>query len=272
MIQYKCRVCGGLFERALSSGPKPVVCSDLCRKEFMKEYYKQYRKKNKDRIAKYKKRIYKKQCEKCLLCFEAKFPKQKYCSPVCASKRNELPRQYCVICKKPFAPNSITTLCCSPECGKIRGGLTLSLRDYKYPPGLTDREKSNFRQNINRNEKYKTDLGYRLNETLRKAIYFSLIKKGGSKNGNHWFDIVDFTLEDLKKHLEKLFQTGMTWNNYGDWHIDHKIPIAVFNFTKPEHRDFKRCWALKNLQPMWAEENLSKGASLEKHFQPGLRI
>ena len=268
MIQYKCRVCGGLFERALSSGPKPVVCSDLCRKEFMKEYYKQYRKKNKDRIAKYKKRIYKKQCEKCLLCFEAKFPKQKYCSPVCASKRNELPRQYCVICKKPFAPNSITTLCCSPECGKIRGGLTLSLRDYKYPPGLTDRERSNFRQNINRNERMKTDPKYKLNHRMRCAVKQCL---NGNKDGS-WKELVGYSVDELKRHLEKLFQPDMTWENLGKWHIDHKIPISAFNFTKPEHLDFKRCWALKNLQPMWAEENLSKGASLEKHFQPGLRI
>ena len=39
-----------------------------------------------------------------------------------------------------------------------------------------------------------------------------------------------------------------------------------------EHQDFKKCWSLSNLQPMWAQDNLSKGASLEKHFQPGLTI
>ena len=64
----------------------------------------------------------------------------------------------------------------------------------------------------------------------------------------------------------------MIWGNYGDWHIDHKIPISAFNFTKPEHEDFKRCWALSNLQPLWAKDNISKNAKLEKHFQPSLAI
>ena len=58
----------------------------------------------------------------------------------------------------------------------------------------------------------------------------------------------------------------------GEWHIDHIIPKSVFNFTKPEHEDFKRCWALKNLQPLWAEENISKFNKLDKHFQPTLAL
>jgi hypothetical protein len=51
----------------------------------------------------------------------------------------------------------------------------------------------------------------------------------------------------------------MTWENYGKWHIDHKRPIASFNFTSYEDPEFKECWALNNLQPMWAKENMSKG-------------
>lgn len=67
---------------------------------------------------------------------------------------------------------------------------------------------------------------------------------------------------------------GMTWGNYGinGWTIDHKIPISVFNFTSSDHEDFKRCWALSNLQPLWAYDNISKGAKLTKHFQPSLLI
>jgi len=54
--------------------------------------------------------------------------------------------------------------------------------------------------------------------------------------------------------------------------LDYKIPVSVFNFTTPEHEDFTRCWSLKNLQPMWAKENMSKSAKLEKHFQPRLAL
>ena len=49
-------------------------------------------------------------------------------------------------------------------------------------------------------------------------------------------------------------------------------PLTAHNFTKPKHEDFKRCWALKNLQPLWSKKNISKGNRLTKHFQPSLLI
>lgn len=104
---------------------------------------------------------------------------------------------------------------------------------------------------------------------ISSAISHSL---NGAKAGRHWENLTGFTLNQLQIHLEKFFSPDMTWDNYGKWHIDHKIPIAVFNFDKPEDIDFKRCWALENLQPMWAKENMSKGAKLDKHFQPSLQI
>jgi len=110
----------------------------------------------------------------------------------------------------------------------------------------------------------KTDPKFRLVSNIRGAISRSL---HGSKNGRHWEDLVGYTLNDLKAHLEKQFTDGMNWANYGEWHIDHIIPLSRWNFTKPEHVAFKKCWALDNLQPLWAEENLSKNARLECDFQ-----
>jgi hypothetical protein len=107
----------------------------------------------------------------------------------------------------------------------------------------------------------------KLNRKITKAIYQSL---RGNKNGRHWESIVDFTLDQLKSHLEKNFLPGMNWDNAGSWHIDHKIPITVFNFNIPEDIDFKRCWSLKNLQPLWAKENLVKSDKLSQPFQPAL--
>lgn len=92
------------------------------------------------------------------------------------------------------------------------------------------------------------------------------------KSGNHWEDLVGYTVDELKVHLEKLFISGMTWGNMEKWHIDHKVPISIFNYEKPEHIDFKRCWALNNLQPMWATQNIIKGAKINKPFQPTLMI
>lgn len=80
------------------------------------------------------------------------------------------------------------------------------------------------------------------------------------KAGRHWEMFVSYTLEQLKIHLESLFQPGMSWDNHDihGWHIDHRAPISSFNITSYDCEDFKKCWALENLQPLWAEENLRK--------------
>jgi len=59
-------------------------------------------------------------------------------------------------------------------------------------------------------------------------------------------------------HLERLFRPGMNWQNMGKWHIDHIYPVSSFNFSSYEDKEFKECWDLKNLQPLWAEENINK--------------
>ncbi|KKM07190.1 hypothetical protein LCGC14_1736380 [marine sediment metagenome] len=115
----------------------------------------------------------------------------------------------------------------------------------------------------------KSNPKFKLRTRISAAISLSI---KGNKHGRPWESLVGYTLNDLRVHLERKFQSGMTWTNYGKWHIDHKTPLKVFNFTKPEHEDFKRCWALDNLQPLWASENCAKGAKLKKHFQPRLQM
>ena len=85
----------------------------------------------------------------------------------------------------------------------------------------------------------------------------------GNKNNKHWEDLVDYNLKDLKIHLEKLFKSSMTWDNYGVWHIDHVRPISSFNIVNYDCKDFKECWSLNTLQPLWAEENVKKGNRYE---------
>ena len=83
-----------------------------------------------------------------------------------------------------------------------------------------------------------------------------------NKNGRHWEDFVDYTLNKLITHLENLFQKGMSWNNYGKygWHIDHIKPRSAFHFNNPNDIEFQECWSLNNLQPLWAIDNLKKNA------------
>jgi hypothetical protein len=111
----------------------------------------------------------------------------------------------------------------------------------------------------------------KLNNAMSSGMYGSL--KKGSKANRHWEDLVSFTVDQLKTHIEKLFKPGMTWGNYGTaWHIDHKIPISVFNFERPEDIDFRLCWSLKNLQPLDAIENMKKHNHIDKPFQPSLAM
>jgi hypothetical protein len=111
----------------------------------------------------------------------------------------------------------------------------------------------------------------KLNHNVSTAVRLAL---KSNKAGRHWEDLVGYTVEELKKHLEKKFKKGMSWSNYGKhgWNIDHKIPLTVFHFEKPEDIDFKRAWALSNLQPMWASDNFKKNKKLSKPFQPALKI
>jgi hypothetical protein len=113
----------------------------------------------------------------------------------------------------------------------------------------------------------------RLNLRISTAIRSSLKRKGGAKYNRHWESLVDFTIDQLKIHLEKKFTPDMSWDNYGTyWHIDHKMPVAIFNFNHPEDIDFRICWSIKNLQPMEAKANQSKGAKVDDPFQPSLTI
>lgn len=97
----------------------------------------------------------------------------------------------------------------------------------------------------------------KLNQNISFQVYDALKNR---KVNCHWETLVNFTLEDLILHLERQFTGNMSWDNYGQWHVDHKIPKAIFSFSTPTDPAFLQCWALDNLQPLWARDNLSKGA------------
>jgi len=121
------------------------------------------------------------------------------------------------------------------------------------------------------NHKQKTDLKYNLNRRMKSAIAISL---KGNKAGRCWETLVGYTLSDLIKRLKKTIPKGYNWKDYleGKLHIDHRIPVSVYNYSKPEHIDFRRCWALFNLRLLPARENMIKGNKLDKPFQPALKI
>ena len=99
----------------------------------------------------------------------------------------------------------------------------------------------------------------RLHDSVRASIRQSLFSQNISKNRRKWEKLVGYSTQDLKEYLEKLFLPGMTWENYGKkWHIDHIIAKVFFVFKSTDDVEFKYCWSLYNLRPMWGGKNISK--------------
>ena len=127
------------------------------------------------------------------------------------------------------------------------------------------------RNELQRDER-RTSPKRRLSDAISYSMRLHLRKNGGSKNGWSWEKIIGYTIDDLINHLRKQFTNGMTLENFGEWEIDHIIPVSKLNFSKPTHLDFMKCYALSNLQPLWAVDNRIKSNKLEKPFQPSLQL
>lgn len=81
---------------------------------------------------------------------------------------------------------------------------------------------------------------------------------GTKRGGKRTFELLGYSLPELKDHLERQFQKGMGWSNAGEWHIDHIVPLSSFDETQ-----VRQAWALPNLRPLWAAENIKKKDSRE---------
>lgn len=97
------------------------------------------------------------------------------------------------------------------------------------------------------------DPTYKLLCNLRGRINSALKGLGKSKRTMH---LVGCSIAELRQHLEKQFTPGMSWENYGEWHVDHIVPCCSFDLS--EAKDQLRCFHFSNLQPLWATDNFKK--------------
>lgn len=129
-----------------------------------------------------------------------------------------------------------------------------------------ERVKLNRNAFFKRNPNYMSDLHarfmkdsveYRLVRAMRSRFY-SVLKQNKDYSV---FEICDYTVKELKNHIESLFKVGMSWENYGKtgWVIDHIRPLASFDIMNKE--EMATAWALENLQPLWANENSKKNST-----------
>lgn len=126
----------------------------------------------------------------------------------------------------------------------------IKLKKYRR---IYKRNNRNKIQEIKRNN-LKINIRFRIKENLRARIYHAL--KSNIKSLNTMF-LIGCEIDYLMFHIQEQFTEGMTWDNYGDWHIDHIIPCDGFDLIDPEQQ--KECFHYTNLQPLWAIDNLRKG-------------
>lgn len=103
--------------------------------------------------------------------------------------------------------------------------------------------------------KYKADDNLRVSRNLRARLYH-LLKKQKATKKNKTLKYLGCSFIYFKSHIEKSFKDGMNWENYGKWHIDHIRPISKFDLTK--EKNIFKAMNYKNLQPLWARDNIIK--------------
>jgi hypothetical protein len=141
------------------------------------------------------------------------------------------------------------------KCSKSKTGLQSVCKTCKNKK-LTEYYKSNpskrvYNKELQLKRYQKNKVTFNFSRRMRKSL-------NGIKESKSWETLVNYSLDDLKLHLEKQFTNGMSWENYGEWHIDHILPISSFNIQDYNDEYFQKCWSLENLQPMWAVENIKK--------------
>lgn len=135
------------------------------------------------------------------------------------------------------------------------------------------KKKNKEKSNKHIREKRKNDLKFRITENIRTLLKNSIKYK---RNTNHsCLTFLGYSIMELKEHLESKFEPWMSWQNWGryipetwndedqttwTWHIDHIVPRYKFDYTSMKDEAFKQCWALSNLRPYSAKQNILDGA------------
>jgi hypothetical protein len=134
---------------------------------------------------------------------------------------------------------------CAKNCGKEWVGKNRDKINKRYNKNSAQRRKSRMKKD--------KDWYFRciLSNQVRRYII--------DKKGKHTEDILGETFDNVRLHIEKQFKDGMSWDNFGEWHIDHIIPLS----SGKNEEEIIKLNHYTNLQPLWAEENLAKGARLD---------
>ena len=152
--------------------------------------------------------------------------------------------------------------------------IILTQKSIYYYNTIEDRRQYEFsrqdKQSANARERRKNNIEIRLRSNFSARINIALKKNNSSKLNESISNFVPYSFQELKLHLESLFDYWMNWDNYGKyiaktwndndsstwiWNIDHIIPQSDLPFSDMKEENFKKCWALENLRPYSAKLN-----------------
>jgi hypothetical protein len=272
---YECKWCGDDFENEHKIKGK-IYCSRKCKDAA-----------HENRRAKREKKV-----KICVYCGKEHY-RQKYCSDECCSKyhnesyKRKLNKTVCVFCGK-VEYLSYERTYCSADCRtnyRVLKGITkpkstsILIRECKVcgkPYIIRSVKAASFRSRycssechllvMNEIRCYMEQTQRDIDPLFRLECNIKTALSKGVRDTTRWIkwdEILGYKLIDLKKHLDNQFTEGMTWDNYGEWHVDHIKPKSWFNYKSIKDKEFKECWGLNNLQPLWAKDNISKGNRYE---------
>ena len=138
---------------------------------------------------------------------------------------------------------------------ELRERIKETQRKYLLNPGNREKRRlSAAKRNLAR---YKEDAGYRMECILRSRLLGVL---AGREKVAPTLALLGCSREEFVSLIEKQFKSGMSWGNHGEWHLDHRKPCAAFDLSDPAQQ--KECFHFSNFQPLWALENIKKGAKI----------
>ena len=187
--------------------------------------HKKYRKENKEKVAEQKKKYYEKHKEEI----------NQKCREYYEENKEELCQK-----GKEYRENN-------PE----------KIKEYQAEYKEANREELSKKNMDYKRKRLAEDPLFKLIDGLRSRILLAIKSQAGEKAAKS-MELLGCSVQHVRDHLESQFTEGMTWENRGEWHIDHIRPCASFDLTDPEEQ--KKCFHWTNLQPLWALDNIRKGA------------
>ncbi len=157
----------------------------------------------------------------------------------------------CKVCKKEYQEKNKEKKIQYDRQYRLKNKSRETSRVMNWRAKNKEKSKKYFREY--RKRKYNTNINFKISQNIISRISHSL--KGNNKSLSTMM-LIGCEIDYLMYYIQEKFTHGMSWDNYGKWHIDHKLPCASFDLSKSEEQS--KCFNYTNLQPLWAIDNIKK--------------